>query len=254
MRVEKEEIVLNSGYHIYLGGFSEIGVDKKKNQDAIKIGSDLNKEIAYILVADGLGSCEKSDEGAAKIIELAEEWIVNRMTMYSMLSNSVANIFMKKLIEAWNSVFDVDEKYDYDTTIHFAVFYKGYVLVGGIGDGMVLMAYDDLVCKDFVDAMDLFSNVTNSMCSINVSELMTGEVVDKSEYNCGMQIIISTDGISDDLIPEKKLTLPAYFRTAIYEDGFENLQKEIVDWIQDWETDGHSDDKSLCYMIIEKEV
>ena len=69
-----------------------------------------------------------------------------------------------------------------------------------------------------------------------------------------LQVIISTDGISDDLIPEKKLTLPEYFRTVVKESGVDVLQTEIIDWIQDWETDGHSDDKSLCYMIIEKEV
>ena len=61
-------------------------------------------------------------------------------------------------------------------------------------------------------------------------------------------------GISDDLIPEKKLTLPEYFRAVIKENGQENLQIELEEWIQDWETDGHSDDKSICYMIIEKEV
>lgn len=254
MQVEKEEIVLDSGYHIYLGGFSEIGIDKKLNQDAIKIGSISGKEIAYILVADGLGSCKKSDEGSAKVIELAEEWINNKLSMYSALSNSVANIFMKKLVEAWNVEYEMDEKYDYDTTVHFSVFYKGNVLVGGIGDGMVLISYDDLVCKDFVDAADLFSNVTNSMCSVNVAELMDGEVVENYEYSRGMQVIISTDGISDDLIPEKKLTLPEYFRSVIKENGHENLQIEIEEWIQDWKTDGHSDDKSICYMIIEKEV
>ena len=254
MQVEKEEIILKSGYHIYMGGFSEIGVDKDKNQDAIKIGNIVNKEIAYILVADGLGSCRMSDVGADKIIELAEEWIINRLPMYSILSNSVANIFMKKLIEAWNMVYDVTEKYDYDTTLHFSVFYKGNVLVGGIGDGMVLLSYDDLVCKDYIDNTGSFSNVTNSMCSNDVWELMTGEIIENSGYNTEMQIIISTDGIADDLIPEKKLTLTEYFKSLIHENGVESLQTEIIDWIQDWRTEGHSDDKSLCYMIIEKEV
>lgn len=254
MRVEKLDLFTETGYHIYMGGFSEIGVDKRVNQDAIKIGSVPNKDIAYILVADGLGSCKKSDEGSAKIVELAEEWILNRMTMYSMMTNSVANIFMKKLIEAWNENYEVSESYDYDTTIHFAIFYKGSVLVGGVGDGMALISYDNLVCKDFVDSTDLFSNITNSMCSMNISELMTGEVVQQEEYKKDMQIILSTDGISDDLIPEKKLTLPDYFVSVIRQNGWNILQEEISEWITDWETDGHSDDKSLCYMIIEKEV
>ena len=51
----------------------------------------------------------------------------------------------------------------------------------------------------------------------------------------------------------KEMVADASFQ-VIRENGHENLQIEIEEWIQDWETDGHSDDKSICYMIIEKEV
>ena len=134
-----------------------------------------------------------------------------------------------------------------------AVFYKGSLLVGGIGDGMALISFDDKICKDTIDTKNLFSNVTNSMCSLNANELLEYEVIKDSEFNEKAVMILSTDGIADDLIPEKKLTLPSYFEKVINAEGLDALQNELQEWIEDWETESHSDDKTLCYLVIEKE-
>lgn len=241
-------------HRIYIGGLSEKGIDKQKNQDAFRIGVDENHELAYIIVADGLGSCKHSDQGSSRIAEIVEGWVINKLPGYTHLSDNVANILAKRMVEEWNLSYEVDAIYDYDTTVHLAVFYKGSILVGGIGDGMILVDYDDLVCKDYIDEGNLFSNVTNSMCSLSVNELLGFEIISTDSYKEHASIIISTDGIADDLIPEKKLTLPGYFRETIDKNGLDNLQSELQDWISDWETESHSDDKTLCYLAIEKEA
>ena len=239
---------------VFLGGLSEKGVDKQKNQDSYRIGVDEDRELAYIIVADGLGSCKHSDQGSARIIEIVENWIINKLPVYSFLSDNVANILAKRMVEEWNESYEMGVIYDYDTTVHIAVFYKGSILIGGIGDGMVLVDYDDLVCKDYIDDGNLFSNVTNSMCSLNVNELLRFEIIPVGAYRDHVVIIVSTDGIADDLIPEKKLTLPGYFRDTIDKNGLDALQDELQDWILNWETESHSDDKTLCYLAIEKET
>ena len=239
---------------VFLGGLSEKGVDKQKNQDSYRIGVDEGHELAYIIVADGLGSCKHSDRGSARITEIVENWIRNKLPDYSYLSDNVANILAKRMVEEWNESYEMGTIYDYDTTVHVAVFYKGGILVGGIGDGMVLVDYDDLVCKDCIDDGNLFSNVTNSMCSLNVNELLNFEIISIDSYKDHAVIIISTDGIADDLIPEKKLTLPGYFRETIDKNGLDALQDELQDWISNWETESHSDDKTLCYLAIERKT
>ena len=239
---------------VSLGGLSEKGVDKKKNQDSYKLGVDEKNELAYIIVADGLGSCKCSDQGSARITEIIENWIVNKLPEYSYLSDNVANILAKRMVEEWNESYEMGQIYDYDTTVHVAIFYKGSILVGGIGDGMLLVNYDNLVCKDYIDGGNMFSNVTNSMCSLNVKELLDFEIISSDSFKNHAVIIISTDGIADDLIPEKKLTLPEYFRKTIGENGLDTLQNELQDWISNWETESHSDDKTLCYLAIEKET
>ena len=241
-------------YKITVGGLSQIGVDKSVNQDAFSIGGIPEKNLAYIIVADGLGSCKYSDRGSAKIVEIVENWFLEKLPEYSSMSNNVANILAKRMVQEWNASYDLEEITDYDSTVHFAVFYNGSLLIGGVGDGMALLSYDTLVCKDTVSRDDLFSNVTNSMCSINVSDLLSTEVVDKDCIKNDAVMILATDGIADDLIPEKKLTLPGYFQEIIENDGVMALQSELEEWIGDWATENHSDDKTICYMSIEKRI
>lgn len=252
--IQDKKDIKTGSYRIFIGGLSDKGADRQKNQDAFRTGSDENNELAYIIVADGLGSCRYSDQGAGRIAGIVEDWVVKKLPGYVYLSDNVANILAKRMVEEWNASYEADKICSYDTTVHLAVFYKGSILVGGIGDGMILVDYDDLVCKDYIDDGNLFSNVTNSMCSPYVDELLGFEVIPADSYKEYATVIISTDGISDDLIPEKKLTLPGYFREAIDKNGLDDLQKELRDWISDWETQSHSDDRTLCYIVIEKEA
>ena len=240
-------------YNIFIGGLSEKGVDKKINQDAFCVGINEKYELAYIIVADGLGSCKYSDVGAGQIVEIIQKWFTEQLPQYTYISENVANIMIKKMVEEWNDSHDLKTICDYDTTIHFAVFYKGSLLIGGIGDGMMLMESDNTECKDYVDEEDLFSNITNSICSLNAYELIETDIMTVDNYEKYAVVIISTDGIADDLIPDKKITLPKYFRETIERNGISSLQEELRDWISDWETENHSDDKTLCYLVVERE-
>lgn len=253
MNMKQMELHIN-GYKIYMGGLSEIGKYKKVNQDAFLIGGDETKELAYIIVADGLGSCVNSAQGAKRVTNIIEKWLLEKLPKYAFISDNVANILAKRLVEEWNASYEFDEIFTYDTTVHMAVLYKSSLLVGGIGDGMALVSYDDLVCKEQIEDKELFGNVTNSMCSMNVKELLDFEVIPTTEFNNQAVLILSTDGIADDLIPEKKLTLPAYFFEVLSKHGIETMQAELKEWIEGWETENHSDDKTICYLVVEKEA
>lgn len=253
MEMEHKELSID-GYRVYLGGVSEIGLEKRINQDAFRIGGNESVGLAYSIVADGLGSCVNSDKGARCIVEIVEKWLLEKLSQYTFLSDNVANILRKRILEAWQESFSAEEIATYDTTVHMAVFYKGGLLIGGIGDGMALLSYDNLVCKDQVDHKNMFSNVTNSICSLDAKELFDFNVVSETEWSNQAAMILSTDGISDDLIPEMKLTLPDYFRGVICEQGMEAMQAELKDWIENWETEYHSDDKTICYLVVEKEA
>lgn len=249
---QRQHIIQIGEFSITLGGLSEKGIDKVINQDSFRIGYDAEKSIAYAIVADGLGSCKYSDKGSSKIADIIEQWILNQLPNYSFLTNNVANILIKRMVDEWHDAFGIDAMSDYDTTVHVCIFYKGSILLGGIGDGMSLVELDSKNCMDTVDDTSLFSNVTNSMCSLDVKELLSFNLIHESDYEASASVVLATDGIADDLIPEMKLTIPGYFRDSIKNDGKSALQKELEEWILDWKTEGHSDDKTICYLIIEK--
>ncbi len=239
----------------YLGSFSVIGKDKVINQDSCTIGCSEENGIAYIFVADGLGSCKYSDQGSKRVNDIAETWVINELPKYKELTDSVANIFYKKLIDAWeDSVLTTEKYYEYDTTFHAAIYYRGSFLVGGVGDGMAVIAIDGEMPTDVIESRDLFSNVTNSMCTLDVRNIIGGHTFKVASDKAYVAVILSSDGISDNLIPEKKLTLPTYFYDSIEEHGINALQTEIEEWLTDWQTEGHSDDKTIAYMILEKEL
>lgn len=239
----------------FLGSFTVIGKDKVTNQDNCLVGCSEQYGIAYIFVADGLGSCQYSDQGSKRVNEIAEAWVLNELPKYRELTDSVANIFYKKLVDAWEDSFlSTESYYEYDTTFHAAIYYRDAIMIGGIGDGMAVIEMDGTNPIDLVEAGDLFSNVTNSMCSLDVRNLIGGQTFRMAANASFSAVILSSDGIADDIIPEKKLTLPEYFYSVISEKGINALQTEIEEWLDDWQTEGHSDDKTIAYMIIEREI
>lgn len=238
---------------VSVGGLSEKGVSKPFNQDAFRVGVSEKYGLAYIITADGLGSCKHSDQGAYTIVTIIERWISTNIPEYSALNDFVVKGLIRGLLLEWKSSYEAEEIFDYDTTVHVAVYYRGRILIGGIGDGMVLIKMNDQICKDTVNKDSMFSNVTESICSVNAHELLKFEIYTVEDIDSTAIVIISTDGISDDLIPEKKLTLPGYFEETLKREGITALQDELTDWIMNWETEGHSDDKTLCYMIVCRE-
>ena len=40
----------------------------------------------------------------------------------------------------------------------------------------------------------------------------------------------------------------------IREGSSDALQEELEEWISDWETENHSDDKTICYLAVTEEV
>ena len=60
-----------------------------------------------------------------------------------------------------------------------------------------------------------------------------------------------TDGISDDLNEKSKQELPKYLNSKLKEVGIEQLQSELIDWILNWKTQGHTDDRTICMLNID---
>lgn len=236
---------------IYINAVSVKGLYKDENQDYYSVGYIDSCKASFIAVADGLGSCKNSRQGAIMITQLISEWVRDDLSKYQKLSLNVSNILNKKVLERWYNKLQEENMDEFDTTIHYAIYYNDSILIGGIGDGMSIATIDNNENLNFIAEKDMFGNVTKSILS-NGSINMNVEIIDMCNVKEKIAIVLATDGIAEDVFPEKRLILPQYFYEAIKSNGIESLQSEIIDWLNSWGTDGHNDDKTICNMIIDK--
>lgn len=235
--------------NIILNGISVIGERNKKeknfNQDAF--GIKLSHKAALISVADGLGSCKNSNIGSEYAIECITEWMENDLKKYDVVSDEMLLILNNKLIDRWRHKLSEVNYLTYDTTILYAIYIDNNLIVGGIGDGMILCLYGDKT-YDLSWDKNGFSNRTVSMGSKNSKELIRSQIISISEENLPVTVLLMTDGISDDLNENSKQELPKYLNSKLMEVGIEALQSELIDWILNWKTQGHTDDRTLCML------
>lgn len=235
------------GRIFHLGMISCAGSDKKINQDAALVGITQDQRTAYIIVADGLGSCSNSDKGSKRIVHLVKEWIENQLPKYSDLTENVALILERWLITKWEEIYE-GESSDYDTTVHYAIFRSDNLMVGGIGDGMLIIGSTDGI-NDYIPEKDYFTNITDSISSTDAVNKFHSSILHvKNKFTC----VIATDGIAEDLDVAGKRKLPGYFEDKIEKDGENALYDELKDWVNDWGTELSSDDRTLVYMIGEE--
>lgn len=251
----KSNYIVGKDNEIILNGISVIGERNKKcntpNQDAF--GIKLSDKVALIAVADGLGSCKNSNIGSEYAVECITELMENDLEKYKVVSDEMLMILNNKLIDRWRYELSQDNYLTYDTTILYAIYIGDTLIVGGIGDGMILCLYDDKTYDLSWDKNE-FSNRTVSMGARNSKELIRSKIIPLFKKSFPVTVILMTDGISDDLKEKSKQELPKYIQLKLIEIGIEQLQSELIDWILNWKTQGHTDDRTLCMLNIDKKL
>lgn len=239
--------------NIILSGISVIGERNKKdenhNQDSYKI--KLLESSALISVADGLGSCKNSNIGSKYAVECIAQWVETDLPKYQKISNEMLVILNNKLIDRWRFKLAEFDYQTYDTTLLYAIYIDNNLIVGGIGDGMILCFYDGKT-YDLSWRKNEFSNRTVSMGTRNAKDLIRSEIIPICDGTFPVTVLLMTDGISDDLNENRKEELPKYLNSRLNEVGVNMVQNELCDWIFNWKTQGHTDDRTLCMMNINK--
>lgn len=221
--------------------------ENNKNQDAFVC--KVVEEVVYVAVADGLGSCKHSEKGSRLAISCLEDWIINDLKNYSSPSEEMITILNRKLIDRWRMKITEGHYKDYDTTLLYTIFFNDCLIVGGIGDGMILCHMDEGV-KEFSWDKHEFSNRTFSLSAHNAIDHMRGELVELSDSCYPITLIMATDGVAEDLNPDMKNALPSYLYRKLKETDVITVQDEIEQWVVNWKTNNHTDDRTFCMVNI----
>lgn len=238
----------------YTFTYNAISVKGERHQKNNEVNQDfftcnIRNEIKYAIVADGLGSAAYSDKGAEKAVTLLEQMILDHFTNETIVSEMEMNLFHYEFLEAWKQYFPNTYR-DHDTTLLYVIIFNHGVVAGSVGDGLILSLVDNQV--DYLkENRDSFSNQTFSLASnhaINNFRSIYKPIDFEDDLPC--IFILATDGVSDDLKPEMVEQLPVYLFEELTDKGVKEMQKVIGDWIINWQTSNHTDDRTFCMLSI----
>ena len=197
-----------------------------------------------LVVSDGLGSKPHSDHGSKAACQAVLE------AAKCFQNNQDANLVdILRLIHAsWLVKVAPFSPSDCSATCLFAIQIKGKITLGRLGDGMVAVhgesEKDCLILSD--DKRDSFSNFTNSLHQDFKSGQWETYTIESRKCKA---IVLCTDGISDDLLPERELDFVKEF--AYEYSNIHPLKRnyQLKNMLSNWPVPGHSDDKTIACLL-----
>lgn len=207
--------------------------DGLPNQDAMGVYGA--RKGWCIAIGDGLGSRQLSHLGSAKAVQLVKQYVRQGcMRSAQALGLAVRN--------AWLEHYSDRYRY-YETTCLWAhVDVSGRGRVGQAGDGLVLLRARG-VFQVVSGQRQGFGNQTSTLAQADIGQW---ETLEFELHSPGDGVLLMTDGISDDLIPEQ---LELFFDT-IYHRFTRTNKRRMRIWLArellDWSTPRHGDDKSIA--------
>ena len=226
-------------------GVSEIGPFHKKerqpNADAWlgwrRKGNHL------IVVCDGLGSCPKSHLGS----KAACQAIRDAVKLWIDRGPNRPTDLLRMITPIWLAYLPSDCFQDYKTTCLFVLsLNNGTLLIAGLGDGLAGLVLPGGEMTFVVGNRN--NGFINQTASLGMEK--SGQYWKMKVYeNIGsFRAILATDGISDDIVPER---MDGFVDWLIYEfSGLLPRQRRYMlsKELKNWPTPNHSDDKTLAIM------
>lgn len=219
--------------------YSEIGkyhADKNiENQDSVYIGIE-NDTTVCIAVADGVSSCMGAKKGSLAAIDTVKH--LARAVSEGTLFCEDVDAIRKFVVRDWKEYFE--EKWDdYATTLNFAIIYKKYLVLGRIGDGMLLVK-NGTINTNLMDFEEFYSTETFAL----------SEVVLKKSFQVVCQevrepvfIVAMTDGIAKEIEIEKIEELKQALMELVTQNR-EVIETELCDWVANL-NEKNDDDKTI---------
>lgn len=208
------------------------------NQDSVLVFE--NNEYLIATVSDGVGSSKNASVGAKIACKTVVDEIQNFqfMSKLSLLNFAIKDKWMHEIREKSNIISD------YQTTSLFIAVLKEdkKILLGQLGDGLISIRIDGLLPPIQINDKE-FLNETECLGS-NGNENYYLLILD---FDQNYDFLIATDGISDELIPDKIEFLHDYFINK-----FKNIEKSkrnnvLESEINAFLNEKNNDDKSLIF-------
>jgi len=194
-----------------------------------------------VVVSDGLGSKAHSDHGS-KAACLA---VFEAAKSYQNTPNANLVDILRLIHANWLVKIAPYSSTDCSATCLFAIQIEEIITLGRLGDGMIV-ALEETSENHFIlsdNKQDSFSNCTNCLQQEFKPEQWDTATIESAKCNA---VVLCTDGISDDLLPEKQIEFISEF-VGEYA-GMEQKKRriDIQHMLNEWPVPKHSDDKTIA--------
>jgi len=197
-----------------------------------------------VVVADGLGSKPHSDIGSRSICMS----VVEAAKIYQKKSQAKPNDLLRLVHSIWRINISPYSVSDCATTCLLALQIDELIILARLGDGMICIVSDEYknnpVLSD--DKQGSFSSYTDSLRQD--FDAKQWEIVTLNAEQCNA-ILLCTDGISDDLLPEKQQDFCKGFITEFSQQSKKTRNKSIKKMLNNWPVPHHSDDKTIACLV-----
>lgn len=206
-------------------------------QDATRYYEDDSRIIA--VVADGLGSCKKSADGARLICKLIIHELQGKRSPLE--PNGIASL------RAWYECLEQDNHRhdDYCTTCSFVLIDKiaRQVSVGQIGDSPLFVQVDDSTVFEMRQHKE-FSNVTDCLGGTSVNSF----TIQNYEFKDKVNILVASDGIGDELDSSSLDSLFSYLNATYGNYSRKSRSRRFTKEMKNSFGKVNHDDKSAIYI------
>lgn len=225
-------------------GFSVMGPahrqDGRPNQDHYHISR--GKGYLLSVVSDGLGSHTYSDQGSRAACLAVEEavqlWVRNDERKETDLLRLIQTCWLMGIRPLESSECGA-------TCLWVIAWDDGKVLVGRLGDGMILIDAGEKSPQVMEEQKSGFANQTAALSESGVLSKWETRWFDLPAGSC---LCLMTDGISEDLKREEINDVVGIFRQlngCSISKGKRFLKHEL----ENWTTPNHSDDKTVVVLL-----
>lgn len=197
-----------------------------------------------VVVSDGLGSKAHSDHGSKAaclaVFEAAKSY----------QNSPEANIvdILRLIHTNWLVKIAPFSPSDCSATCLFSIQMGEIITLGRLGDGMIVSygesGENNLILSD--NKQDSFSNYTSSFQQEFKPELWEIATIGSTKCNA---VVLCTDGISDDLLPETETKFAKEFAETYSSLSAKKRSFEINRMLTEWPVPGHSDDKTIACLF-----
>ncbi len=222
--------------------YSRIGQNHEmvgqENQDCLAF-ERVNDDAWFLAIADGVSSAVFAKEGAQAAVDVICRMFIEIAESDSLPFNT--DELKVKIVRNWR-VLTASDWDKYATTLNFVMYVSHGLLLGQIGDGLIVANIDG-VPKMMTDKKDFYSTETFALGNMVKKSMFT---IERINVRKEVEVYMASDGIGKEIADESRIKLGKYLKDMILQDNV-SIEEELDTWVIGLERK-NGDDKSIGFV------